>query len=96
MLYWLLMPFMLYGAYRVWIQATLTARFVILYFIGMVLLYGMFGNLQGPRHRYQLDPFIVLFQLLGLVSFIRQILITDVGAKLVHARTTSTLPAAGR
>ena len=95
MLYWLLMPFMLYGMYRVWRRATLTARFVILYFVGMVLLYAMFGNLQGPRHRYQLDLFIVLFQLLGLVSVLHQMGISHVAVLRSGMRANSARTGAG-
>ncbi|MEO9522545.1 hypothetical protein [Marinobacter alexandrii] len=72
-LYWALMPFLVYGVYRVWRRATLTARFAVIYFLLMVALYAMFAELQGPRHRYQLDGLIVLFQFLGFLSVFRQL-----------------------
>ena len=71
-LYWLLLPCMGYGIYRVWQRATLTGRFIVIYFFLMVALYAMFGILQGPRHRYQLEGLIVVFQFLGLLSVIQQ------------------------
>jgi hypothetical protein len=71
-LYWLLLPCMGYGIYRVWRRATLTGRFIVIYFFLMVALYAMFGILQGPRHRYQLEGLIVVFQFLGLLSVIQQ------------------------
>jgi hypothetical protein len=71
-LYWLLLPCMGYGIYRVWRRTTLTGRFIVIYFFLMVALYAMFGNLQGPRHRYQLEGLIVVFQFLGLLSVIQQ------------------------
>lgn len=72
-LYWLLMPFLVFGVYRLWRCGTLTARFIVLYCLVMVLLYGTFGELQGPRHRYQLDGFIVLFQFLGFAGVLQQL-----------------------
>jgi hypothetical protein len=71
--YCALMPFLVYGVYRVWQRATLTARFTVIYFLLMVVLYVMLAELQGPRHRYQLDGLIVLFQFLGFLSFFRQL-----------------------
>lgn len=71
--YWALMPFFVYGVYRVWRRATLTARFSVIYFLSMVALYAMFAELQGPRHRYQLDGLIVLFQFVGFISVFRQL-----------------------
>jgi hypothetical protein len=72
-LYWALVPFLVYSVYRVWRRGTLTARFIVIYFLLMVALYTMFAALQGPRHRYQLDGLIVLFQFLGFVSVFRQL-----------------------
>jgi hypothetical protein len=72
-LYWALVPFLVYSVYRVWRRGTLTARFIVIYFLLMVALYAMFAALQGPRHRYQLDGLIVLFQFLGFVSVFRQL-----------------------
>ena len=60
--HWLMLLPLIYGIYRVWQRTSLTARFIVLYFLGMVLLYGMFEELQGPRHRYQLEAIIALFQ----------------------------------
>ncbi len=72
--HWAMMPALVYGVFRVWQQATLTARFVVLYFLAMILLYGMFENLQGPRHRYQLDGLIALFQFYGGLGILKQVL----------------------
>jgi hypothetical protein len=46
--------------------------FVVVYFLVMVLIYGMFENLQGPRHRYQFDGLIALFQFYGGLGIIKQ------------------------
>lgn len=37
-------------------------RILVIYFLICVALYSMIPELQGPRHRYQLIPFIALFQ----------------------------------
>ena len=70
--HWLMMPVMLYGMVCIWLKSTLTARFIVLYFLMMIFLYGMFGQLQGPRHRYQLDGFIALFQFFGILMLWKQ------------------------
>jgi hypothetical protein len=68
----MMLPALGYGVFRVWRRSTLTARFVVLYFLAMILLYGMFENLQGPRHRYQLDGLIALFQFYGGLGILKQ------------------------
>lgn len=70
--HWAMIPALAYGVYRVWRRATLTARILVVYFLLMILLYGMFDNLQGPRHRVQLDGLIALFQFYGGLGILRQ------------------------
>lgn len=70
--HWMMLPALGYGVYRVWRRGTITARFVVLYFLAMMLLYGTFENLQGPRHRYQLDGLIALFQFYGGLGILKQ------------------------
>lgn len=72
--HWALLPALGYGVYRIWQRTTLTAGFVVLYFLAMLLLYGMFEELQGPRHRYQLDGLVALFQFYGGLGILKQIL----------------------
>jgi hypothetical protein len=72
--HWAMLPALAYGAYRMWRLGTITARFVVLYFLLMLGLYGMFGELQGPRHRYQFDGLIALFQFYGGLGILKQIL----------------------
>ncbi len=71
---WLMMPALAYGVYRILRRATRTSRFVVLYFPTMILRDGMFENLQGPRHRYQLGGLIALFQVYGGVEILKQLL----------------------
>lgn len=70
-----LLPILAYGVVRVWRHATLTARFVVVYFLLMILLYGMFDELQGPRHRVQLDGLIALFQFYGGIGLLKEMLL---------------------
>lgn len=72
--HWIMLPALLYGVFRIWRQATFTGRFAVIYFVIMLLLYGMFESLQGPRHRVQLDGLIALFQFYGSVGILRQLL----------------------
>jgi hypothetical protein len=72
MIYWTLMPLMLYGIRCAWRKATISSRFIVIYFILMVLLYGSFTTLQGARHRVQIDGLVVIFQFYGLLALFRQ------------------------
>lgn len=73
--HWAFMPFLGYGIFQVWKRATLTSRSVVIYFLMMLLLYGMFEELQGPRHRVQLHGAVILFQFYGILSFLRKVLL---------------------
>jgi hypothetical protein len=72
MVYWVLMPLMFYGIRSVWRKATVSARFIVIYFILMLLLYGSFTTLQGARHRVQIDGLVVIFQFHGILALFRQ------------------------
>jgi hypothetical protein len=72
MIYWALLPFMFYGMVCVWRRATISGRFMVVYFILMVVLYGSFSTLQGARHRVQIDGLVVIFQYYGLLALFRQ------------------------
>ncbi|MDA3877953.1 MAG: hypothetical protein PF483_12785 [Halothiobacillus sp.] len=87
--HWAMMPALVYGVVRVWRRATLTARFVVIYFLLMILLYGMFGNLQGPRHRVQIDGLIALFQFYGALGLLRQMVTVGRCAARRQQPTTS-------
>lgn len=72
MIYWALMPLMFYGIRSVWREATVSARFIVIYFVLMLLLYGSFTTLQGARHRVQIDGLVVIFQFYGLLALLRR------------------------
>ena len=69
--HWALAPVLLYGLYHIQRKATLLARFVVVYFLLALLLYGIFEELQGPRHRVQLDGLIALFQFCGILELLK-------------------------
>jgi hypothetical protein len=72
MVYWALLPFMFYGMLCVWRRGTMTARFMVIYFVLMIVLYGSFSTLQGARHRVQIDGLVAIFQYYGLLALFRQ------------------------
>jgi hypothetical protein len=72
MIYWVLLPFMFHGIRCVWRKTTVSSRFIVIYFILMLLLYGSFTTLQGARHRVQIDGLVVIFQFYGLMAAFRQ------------------------
>jgi hypothetical protein len=69
--FWVMLPFQFYGMVAAWRRHTMTTRFMVVYFLMMTLLYGMFPTLQGPRHRVQIDGLIVVFQYLGVLALLR-------------------------
>jgi len=71
LIYWLLLPLQAYGIVSVWRRGTMTARFMVIYFFLMTLLYGAFTTLQGPRHRIQIDGIIVIFEYYGILALVR-------------------------
>lgn len=71
LVFWILLPLQFYGMVCAWKRKTMTGRFMIIYFVMMTLLYGMFPTLQGPRHRVQIDGLIVVFQYFGILALVR-------------------------
>lgn len=70
--FWILLPLQFYGIVAAWRSKKMTARYMVIYFVMMTLLYGMFPTLQGPRHRVQLDGLIVVFQYYGILALVRR------------------------
>ena len=69
--FWVMLPFQFYGMVAAWRRRKMTARFMVIYFLMMTLLYGMFPTLQGPRHRVQIEGLIVVFQFIGVLALMR-------------------------
>lgn len=72
LIHWALMPFMIYGVSLVYRAKRDFGIFLIYYVAVFVLFYGSFGELQGPRHRFQLEFAIAVFQCIGVLSFLRR------------------------
>ena len=71
-LHWLFLPFMLIGINFIFKYNTSFTRYLIIYFILFTLLYAFFEELQGPRHRVQMDFIIALSQFLGFYKIFRR------------------------
>jgi hypothetical protein len=71
-LHWLFLPFFFLGVislYKINKNTLLLAILLILF----MLLYGQYDNLQGLRHRGQVEYLIILYQYFGLVYFLKKI-----------------------
>lgn len=68
LIHWMLIPFLVYGFIRVWRLKTGFSRFLFFYVLAFGSLYALYGELQGPRHRVQMDYAIALFQFLGIMG----------------------------
>jgi hypothetical protein len=71
--HWFLFPFLLIGIPSIAMQRTPYSRFFIVYFLIFVGLYSVFVELQGPRHRVQLNYAWALFEFAGLLTVLRDI-----------------------
>lgn len=72
-IHWVLFPALILGMGAVWKRKTVFSRFVIFYGLVFFGLYAVYGELQGPRHRVQMDFAIALFQFYGLCILLRRL-----------------------
>jgi hypothetical protein len=73
-IHWFLMPFVGLGVMRVYRIRTTFSRFFLAYVLVFFGLYAVFGELQGPRHRVQLDYAWAVFQFMGMMEFLNSVL----------------------
>lgn len=73
LIHWLLLPFLAIGLGTLWRIRTPFTRFFIVYTLLFLCLYALVGELQGPRHRVQLDYAIALLQFVGLLTAARRL-----------------------
>jgi hypothetical protein len=66
LLHWLMLPAAAVGLWSVASARTPFSRYLVAYTMVFVALYAVFGELQGPRHRVQLDFAWAVFQFIGL------------------------------
>jgi hypothetical protein len=63
---WLFMPLLIWGVVLVARLRTPFSKFFLIYCAVFISLYSTYGDLQGPRHRLQLEFAIVIFVVLAL------------------------------
>ena len=83
-LHWLMLPLALLGVWKAQQLGTPFARYLVIYALVFAALYAVYGELQGPRHRLQLDFAWATFQFLGLGVALRL-------AALLRQRATPAL-----
>ncbi len=65
--HWCLLPLTILGFQQIWRIKTPFSMFFITYLLIFLGLYGIYEELQGPRHRVQLDFAIALLQYIGII-----------------------------
>lgn len=73
LLHWLMIPLVVVGVFTIYRLKTPFSAFFIAYFFIFIFVYSVFGELQGPRHRVQLDFAFAVFQFSGLLVVIRSL-----------------------
>lgn len=74
LIHWLLIPFVFWGVIAMYRLRTPFSRFFLTYLLIFMTLYAVYGELQGPRHRVQLDYGWAVLQFMGLRAFVRSAL----------------------
>lgn len=69
--HWILIPFVALGLWGLWSMKSPFSRFFIFYLLFFVALYAVYGELQGPRHRVQLDYAWAVLQFMGIITALR-------------------------
>jgi hypothetical protein len=80
LIHWILIPFVFIGFRDIWLVRKPFQRFFCAYFIIFLIIYAVYGELQGPRHRIQLDYAFAIFQFLGLKSLLK---VTQRNSKII-------------
>jgi len=66
--HWIFTPFIYYGIKKTMKIKTPFMRFFLFYFFIYILLYAIYGELQGPRHRLQIIYAWTLLDFIGVFS----------------------------
>lgn len=77
----LLLPLFFYGIYLFYKIKSKYKYLILIYFFIVIIFYGSFPELAGPRHKIQIFSFIILFQGLGIIKIIKQIVGKKYNAK---------------
>jgi len=73
--HWLMMPFLFLGLIYIYRLKTPFSRFFVFYVFVFFLLYSVYAELQGPRHRIQLDYALAVFQFYGLFWVMKSLIV---------------------
>lgn len=79
LLHWAMLPALVIGAWSIHRANTPFTRLLLIYALTFACLYSVYGELQGPRHRLQLDFAFAIFQFTGLCMLGR--IATSLGRK---------------
>lgn len=71
LIHWMLFPLAGIGVVMLHRYKTPFSSFFLIYFFSFAVLYAVYGELQGPRHRLQLDYAWAVFQALGALRVMR-------------------------
>ena len=91
LIHWLLFPFACWGVVVVRRLRTPFSSFFLMYVLVFVSLYAVYGELQGPRHRVQLDYAWAIFQFMGVMAFLRFLLTQHQQALIPNSAATPAL-----
>ena len=69
--HWAMIPFVLVGLIVILRMKTRFTRVFVMYLFVFIALYSAYDQLQGPRHRVQLDYAFALLQFIGVMAVLR-------------------------
>jgi hypothetical protein len=75
LIHWISVPFIALGLMAIYRLRSPFSSFFLWYVLIFIGLYSVYGELQGPRHRVQLDYAFAVFQFMGIMVFIKSGLI---------------------
>ncbi len=84
--HWISMPFVIFGMMRLWRIKTQFSVFFVTYFLTFLGLYAVYGELQGPRHRIQLDYALDILQFMGFMTAFGVLKLRSASTRVVDAR----------
>jgi hypothetical protein len=71
LLHWMLMPMVVYGVVLLMRREKHPfTRFFLIYLVAFMGFYSIYGELQGPRHRVQLDFALAALQFIGIKQYL--------------------------
>lgn len=72
LIHWILMPFVILGFLAMAKNPSDYEQFFLIYIMIFLALYSCYGELQGPRHRVQIDYAWAVLQFMGIQPFLRK------------------------